>query len=112
IQFCSHDQDPQDMASGDFDIVLFDEPTKYAIWQENKARTMRVNGRMIMAMTWPDDPAIAVDWIFDELYEPGQPGPNKSPEHQWLELSTRENKNLDQRSININAANMDEATRK
>lgn len=112
IQFCSHDQDPQDMASGDFDIVLFDEPTKFAIWSENKARTMRVNGRMIMAMTWPDDPAIPVDWIFDELYEPGQPGPGQSPEHEWIELSTRENRNLDQRSVMINAANMDEATRK
>src|SRR5690606_7905222 len=86
IQFCSHDQDPADFASGDYEIVLHDEPTKYAIWIENKARTMRVDGRMMMAMTWPDDPAIPVDWIFDELYEPGSPGPLKSPEHEWIEL--------------------------
>lgn len=111
IQFCSHDQDPQDLASGNYEIVLHDEPTKWAIWAENKARTMRVNGRMMMAMTWPDDPAIPVDWIFDELYEPGCPGPNKSPEHEWIELSTRGNKNLDQRSVDINARSMDKAQR-
>lgn len=111
IQFMSHEQDPSDFASGDFHIVLHDEPTKHAIWVENQARTMRVNGVMMLAMTWPDDPAIPVDWIFDELYEPAQPGPRKSPHHAWVELSTRHNRNLDQRAIEIQAQNWDAGTR-
>ena len=77
--------------------ILHDEPTKLAIWTENQARTMRVNGRMMLAMTWPDDPSIPVDWIFDEIYEKAQPGAGKSPHHDWIELSTRANRNLDQR---------------
>lgn len=107
----SHEQDPSDFASGDFHIVMFDEPTKYAIWTENQARTMRVNGRMILSMTWPDDPAIPVDWIFDEVYEKGIPGPRKSPDHEVIELSTRKNKNLDQKSISRQSENWSEATR-
>lgn len=111
IQFMSHEQDPSDFASGDFHIILHDEPTKHAIWIENQARTMRVNGRMMLAMTWPDDPAIAVDWIFDEMYEKATPGPRKSPHHEWIELSTRQNRNLDQRSIEIQAQNWNATTR-
>jgi phage terminase large subunit-like protein len=65
IQFTSFDQDPSDFASGDFHIVLHDEPPPLAIWTENEARTMRVAGRMLLSMTWPDDPSIPVDWIFD-----------------------------------------------
>lgn len=111
IQFMSHEQDPSDFASGDFHIVLHDEPTKHAIWVENQARTMRVNGVMMLAMTWPDDPAIPVDWIFDELYEKAQPGPRKSPHHAWVELSTRHNRNLDLRAVEIQSQNWNSATR-
>lgn len=111
IQFMSHEQDPSDFASGDYHIILHDEPTKHAIWKENQARTMRVNGTMMLAMTWPDDPAIPVDWIFDELYEKGVPGPKKTPHHEWIELSTRQNRNLDQRSIEIQGQNWDSKTR-
>lgn len=111
IQFMSHEQDPTDFASGDFHIVLHDEPTRYAIWVENQARTMRVNGTMMLAMTWPDDPAIPVDWIFDELYDKAQPGPKRSPHHAWIELNTRRNRNLDQRAIEIQAQNWDQKTR-
>ncbi len=112
IQFNSHDQDATDFASGDFHVVMSDEPTKYAIWLENQARTMRVNGRMFMVMTWPDDPAIPVDWIFDELYEKGVPGPNKSPDHDWFVFDTRENEHLDQGSIAKQMENWSEDVRK
>jgi len=105
IQFMSHDQDPTDFASGEFHIILHDEPTTYAIWTEDQARTMSVNGRMFIAMTWPDDPAIAVDWIFDEIYERGVRGPQKSPQHDWFELSTRQNVNLDQEAVRSQASN-------
>ncbi len=96
IQFMSVDQDASDFASGDFHIVLHDEPPTHAIWRENQARTMRVNGRMLLAMTWPDDPSIPVDWLFDELYEPANEGAKNK---KWINLWTTENKHLDQAAV-------------
>lgn len=99
IQFMSHDNDPTDFASGDFDMILHDECPSYAIWTENEARTMRVGGRNFLAMTWPDDPAIAVDWLMDDVYQKGQPGPTKSPDIDWFNLFTTENMTLGQEFI-------------
>jgi hypothetical protein len=99
IQFMSVDQDASDFASGDFHVVLHDEPPTLAIWRENEARTMRVNGRMMLAMTWPDDPGISVDWIYDSVYEPGRSGPNKDPEIDWFELYSTDNPYLNQDAI-------------
>ena len=95
IQFMSHDQDPTDFASGDFHIVMCDEPPRESIWTENEARTMRVNGRIMLAMTWPDDPKVPVDWIFDKIFDRAKPG----GEIEMFELHTTENKNLDQEAI-------------
>jgi len=111
IQFMSKDQDPTDFASGDFHFVLFDEPSTYAIWRENEARTMRVNGRLMLAMTWPDDPSIPVDWLFTEIYDKAQPGPNKSKEVDWFNIWTTENKNLDQDAVGAQALNWSDAVR-
>ena len=97
IQFMSLDQDPTDFASGDFHICAHDEPPSLAIWRENEARTMRVDGRMLLAMTWPDDPSIAVDWLYDEIYEPGRSG--NDPTITWIELWTTENKHLKQEAV-------------
>jgi len=94
LQIMAHNQEPSDFASGDLHWVLHDEPTTYPIWRENEARTMRTGGVMMMAMTWPDDPSIAVDWIYDTLYEPGRPGPNKDPNVDWFELWTIHNPHL------------------
>lgn len=97
IQFMSKDQDPSDFASGDFHICDHDEPPTQAIWRENEARTMRVNGRLKTAMTWPDDPSINVGWIYDELYEPGKQG--NDPNLKWFEIWTTDNKNLKQEAV-------------
>ena len=102
IQFMSVDQDSTDFASGDFHIVIHDEPPPLAIWRENEARTMRVNGRMLLAMTWPDDPAINVDWLFNEVYEPGSSG--HDPEIKWFNLFTTDNPMLDQTAVAAQAA--------
>lgn len=110
FQAFSHDQDPSDFASGSCHIVLHDEPTRYSIWRENRARTMDVAGRMFLVMTWPDDPSIPVDWIFDEVYEPGKSG--KDPDIAWFELYTTDNPFLDQRAIAAKAAQMSNAERK
>lgn len=111
IQFMSYDQDPSDFASGDFHFILHDEPPKEAIWVENMARTMRVDGTIMLAMTWPDDPTIAVDWMLDRIYEPAQPGPRKDPNIDWFNLSTVENMNLNQTAIARTAGQMSAAER-
>lgn len=100
FQFMGHDQEPEKFASGEFHLVVLDEPPKYAIYRENCMRIASVGGRMLMAMTWPDDPSIPVDWIFDEWYDKGQ-GPNKLPHMLWLELNTLQNKNIDQASFAV-----------
>lgn len=99
IQMMSYDQDPSDFASGDFHIIGHDEPPKEAIWVENMARTMRVDGTMLLGMTWPDDPTIAVDWMLDRLYYPAQKGPQHDPNIAWINLNTTENMNLNQTAI-------------
>jgi hypothetical protein len=101
IQFMSLDQDPTDFASGDFHICGHDEPPSLPIWRENEARTMRVDGRMLLAMTWPDDPSISVDWLYDEVYEPGRTG--NDPTITWIELWTTENPHLKQEAVSAQA---------
>jgi hypothetical protein len=109
--FMSYDQDPSHFASGSYDIVIHDEPPSYAIWRENMARVMDVDGRMFLVMTWPDDPAIPVDWIYDEVYEKGRPGPNKLPSFDWFELHTLDNPHLNREATIAKLATFDDATR-
>ena len=111
FQFMSHDQDPAKFASGEFHLVVIDEPPSYSIYRENRARIMSVGGRMNLGMTWPDDPSIPVDWIFDEIYDIGQEGPKKHPDVEWIELVTTENLNIDQVSVRREAAAMSEVER-
>jgi hypothetical protein len=101
FQFMSVDQDPTDFASGDFHWIGHDEPPKLAQWRENEARVMRVDGRLLLAMTWPDDPSINVDWLYNEVYEPGKSG--SDPNIAWFELWTTENKNLKQEAVSAQA---------
>lgn len=108
IQFMSHDQTAADMASADIHLLVLDEPPPLAIFRESQARTMRVKGRILMAMTWPDDPSINVDWIFDEIYEKGLPGPNKDPQIDYFEIPTTANRNLDQGSVSDQMQRWDE----
>jgi hypothetical protein len=101
-QFMSKDQDPTDFASGEFHIVGNDEPPTLAQWKENQARVMSVNGRLLLAMTWPDDPSINVDWLYNEVYEPARSG--QDPDIEWLELWTTDNQQIDQGAVAIQAA--------
>lgn len=111
IQFCSYDQDASDFASGDFHFCLHDEPPKKAIWDENVARVMRVDGTIMVAMTWPSDPGIPVDWIYDEVYEKGIPGPQKDPGIEWINLYSTHNPHLNQTAVAERAGQMSDATR-
>lgn len=96
-QFMSFDQDPTDFASGEFHLIGHDEPPKYPQWLENEARVMSVGGRLLLAMTWPDDPSINVDWLYNDVYEPAKSGAN--PDIEWLELWTTDNKQIDQTAV-------------
>ena len=108
-QFMSHEQVASSFASGDFHHIMHDELTSHSIWRENEARTMRVAGRMYLVMTWPDDPAIPVDWVFDELYEQGRPGPKKSKHVDWFEMWSTDNPHLDQDALALQATKWSEA---
>ncbi len=112
IQFMSYDQDSSDYASGTFDIVMHDEPPPFQIWRENQARVLDVDGRIFLAMTWPDDPSIAVDWIYDEVYEIGQAGPLKDEGVDWFELQTLDNIHLDPQAVLRKTRQWSEDTKK
>lgn len=108
IQFMSYDQDSSDFASGDVNYCLHDEPPKYSIWKENRARVMRggKGSTMVISMTWPDNPALPVDWIFDEVYDKGMPGELKDPQVEVINIFSTMNKHLDQDEIAARAAQM------
>jgi hypothetical protein len=97
IQFMSSDQDVEHFASGEFHIILQDEPCSLPIWEENEARILSTAGRMFIAMTWSDDPAISQDWIHEKVHEPGLD--EKNTRNDWIQLDTRDNPNIDQREV-------------
>lgn len=108
IQFMSYDQDPSDFASGDVHYCVHDEPPKYAIFKENRARVMRggAGSTLVVSMTWPDNPALPVDWIFDEIYDKGMPGKLKDPDVEVINIFSTMNKHLDQDEISKRASQM------
>ena len=99
IQFMSYDQDSEDFASGDLDFCLHDEPPKESIWIENLVRVKRVDGTIMVSMTWPDDPTTPVDWIVDRVFEPAQPGKDHDPTYEWVNMFATDNANLNQTAL-------------
>lgn len=108
FHFMSYDQ--EEGRGTDFHYVLHDEPPPLHIWRESEARVMGVAGRMLLAMTWPDDPAIPVDWLFDEVYEPGMDPSNK--EVEWINLYSTDNPHADQAGIAAQSKNWSEEMRR
>ena len=108
IQFMSYDQDASDFASGTVNYCLHDEPPSYPIWKENRARVMRggSGSTMVLSMTWPDNPASPVDWIFDEVYDKGQPGLLRDPSVEVINIFSTMNPHLDQKEIAARAGQM------
>ena len=108
IQFMSYDQDASDFASGTLNYVIHDEPPSHAIWKENRARAMRGGGgsTMVLSMTWPDNPASPVDWIFDEVYDKGQPGITRDEDVEVINIFSTMNPHLDQTEISKRSAQM------
>lgn len=112
IQFFSYSQDASDFASAHCHFVMFDEPPPEPIYDENKMRILSANGWLLGAMTWPDDPAINVDWLFDEIYEKGTPGPKKDPHYECFQLRTIDNIHLDQATVQDHMSTLDERKKK
>jgi len=108
IQFMSYDQDPENFASGDVHYCLHDEPPPFPIWRENRARVMRggSGSTMVVSMTWPDNPASPVDWIFDEIYDKGMPGTLKHDDIEVINIFTTMNPHLDQTKVAESASLM------
>ncbi len=100
FQFMAITQETPEFRSGSFHNVLHDEPPTFAIWQENQARVIDVGGRLWVAMTWPDDPEIPVDWIHDEIYEQ-----RDTPGVDWFEIWTMNNQFLDKKIIEEGSKN-------
>lgn len=99
IQFMSSEQDSKQHESGDVSIILLDEPPPLSIFLANQARVMSCNGRIYLAMTWPDRPEVSVDWVYDKILEPGSPGPKRNPEVECFQLHTTQNPTIDQDSV-------------
>jgi hypothetical protein len=108
LQFMSYDQNSTDFASGDVNYCLHDEPPTYPIWKENRARCMRggKGSTMLVSMTWPDNPATPVDWIFDEIFDKGTPGPLKDKDVEIINIFSTMNPHLDAEEIVKRASQM------
>jgi hypothetical protein len=108
IQFMSYDQDPENFASGDVHYCIHDEPPPFPIWRENRARIMRggTGSTMLVSMTWPDNPASPVDWIFDEIYDKGMPGKLKNEDIEVINIFTTMNPHMDQDKVAESASLM------
>ena len=106
IQFMSKDQDPSDFSGVDLNFILHDEPPTEEIWRESRTRVMGVDGTLMVSMTWPDNPSINVDWLFDEVYNPGQPGPGKDQNVEWINIFSTDNPHIDQSAVADMAARM------
>ena len=112
IQFFSYDQKPEDFASAHCHFVLLDEPPSLPIYRECEARTLSAKGWILLSMTWPDDPSINVDWLYEEVYERALEGPNKHPDYEFFELHSTDNRNLDQEALRQQMSAWDERTKR
>ncbi len=113
VQIMSHDQDPEDFSGGSFHLIIHDEGPPHAIYRENKMRTLDTRGQLLMAMTPPDEEgaAWAAAWVYDELYEKGQPGPGRDPEIESFTLFTESNRTLSQDEVSTVSKGLTDAER-
>lgn len=100
-QFFSYDQPAEDHSGASCHVVLHDEGPPQATYRENRLRTLDVGGRCYIAFTPPDDERMSWDaaWVFDALYEKGQPGPGKDPDIDAFTLNTEDNRVLSPQDV-------------
>ncbi|MGH9910094.1 MAG: hypothetical protein ACRD32_05595, partial [Nitrososphaerales archaeon] len=61
---------------------------------------------MVVSMTWPDNPASPVDWIFDNIYDKGIPGKLKDSDIEIINIFSTMNPHLDQTKVALAASQM------
>lgn len=103
LQIMSYDQDLQDFSGGSYSLILEDEGPPQDIHRENLMRTLDVGGRVMIAMTPPDDESDSWDaaWVYDDLYLLGLPGMTKDPNVDTFNLFTEQNRTLAPEEIDI-----------
>lgn len=96
LQIMSYDQETEAFAGASLHLIIHDEGPPQSIYRENKMRIMDVSGRLMIAMTPPDDTSASWDaaWVYDELYCKGLSGPDKDPTIDTFTLFTEENRIL------------------
>jgi hypothetical protein len=94
------------MAGVDLQFAVMDEPSTLSVYRETQARLMRGNGRLFLPMTWDDDAGVDVDWIFEEVFDPGQDPDNADV--AWYVMSSFDNPHLPQDRVAKRAAQMSE----
>ena len=92
-QIMSFDQDVGDFSGSSMHFLPHDEGPPHSIYRENRMRSLDVQGRLSIAFPPPDDTSASWDaaWIYDELYNPGLPGPNQDPDKDSFTLFTEAN---------------------
>ncbi|MGH9876031.1 MAG: hypothetical protein ACRD5H_00190 [Nitrososphaerales archaeon] len=103
LQVMSYDQDLMDFSGGSFHLVLEDEGPPKVIHRENLMRTIDTNGRVMIAMTPPDEESTSWDaaWVYDDLYLHSQ-----DPDIDVFTLFTEQNRILDRADIALIAKNL------
>ena len=114
VQFLSYDQDLTAFAGSSMHLILHDELPPSDIYRENRMRTLDVRGQIITAFTPPDEIGLArgdVSSFYDQVYEPGLPGPAKDPDIDTIILHTEDNRILSAADVAAIAATMTDEQR-
>ena len=72
IEMMSYDQETPRFSGTSRHLTLFDELPPHDVWKECQMRHMDVGGRSLITLTPPDTTG-DIAWIFDDIYEVGQP---------------------------------------
>lgn len=100
IEFMSYDQETPRFSGTSRHLTWFDELPPYEIWKECQMRHIDAKGRSILTLT-PPDTVGDVAWVFDDIYEPGQPiHPRYDPKRiQCFTIFTEHNRFLPQAEV-------------
>jgi len=95
LQVMAYTQDLEEFRGASLHLVLCDEGPPEDIYRENLMRLIDVGGRIMTAMTPPDDTNTAWDaaWVA-EVFERGLDGPAKDPLIDSFQLLSEKNRTL------------------
>jgi phage terminase large subunit-like protein len=105
VELMSYDQDLDKFAGTSRDFIHYDEEPPEDIRIENLARLIDRKGREWFTLT----PVEGMQWIYDDIYEPGLLGLNKDID--VVEVGMEENPHLDQEEVENFLSKLSEAER-